>query len=124
MSRTHITLCHTCLTQGVYAKAGKELPADPWKQLEMGVDAVFASWNIPRAVKYREINKITGLKGTAVNVQSMGEAGCKLGLFDGVCFGNLRGRVRPAVWLWACSCGGVGFEVFEVTVVGGWVGVG
>lgn len=25
----------------------------------------------PRAVKYREINKITGLKGTAVNVQSM-----------------------------------------------------
>lgn len=29
------------------------------------------SWNIPRAVKYREINKITGLKGTAVNVQTM-----------------------------------------------------
>jgi hypothetical protein len=29
------------------------------------------SWNIPRAVKYREINKITGLRGTAVNVQTM-----------------------------------------------------
>ena len=37
----------------------------------MGVDAVFRSWNIPRAVKYREINKITGLAGTAVNVQAM-----------------------------------------------------
>jgi pyruvate,orthophosphate dikinase len=32
---------------------------------------VFRSWNIPRAVKYRELNKITGLKGTAVNVQAM-----------------------------------------------------
>lgn len=30
------------------------------------------SWMIPRAVKYREINKITGLKGTAVNVQVPG----------------------------------------------------
>ena len=37
----------------------------------MGVDAVFRSWNIPRAVKSREINKISGLKGTAVNVQAM-----------------------------------------------------
>jgi hypothetical protein len=32
---------------------------------------VSRSWNIPRAVKYREINKITGLRGTAVNVQTM-----------------------------------------------------
>jgi hypothetical protein len=31
------------------------------------------SWNIPRAIKYREINKITGLRGTAVNIQTMGK---------------------------------------------------
>ena len=37
----------------------------------MAIDAVFRSWNIPRAVKYREINKISGLRGTAVNVQAM-----------------------------------------------------
>ncbi|KAF6253488.1 pyruvate phosphate dikinase [Scenedesmus sp. NREL 46B-D3] len=57
--------------KAVYVKNGKALPEDPWEQLRMGVDAVFRSWNIPRAVKYREINKITGLKGTAVNVQTM-----------------------------------------------------
>ena len=44
------------------------------------------SWNIPRAIKYREINKITGLKGTAVNVQTMvyGNMGESSG--TGVCF--------------------------------------
>jgi len=35
------------------------------------VNAVFGSWNIERAVIYRRINKITGLLGTAVNVQAM-----------------------------------------------------
>eukprot|EP00775_Hariotina_reticulata_P006369 gene6369-6601_t len=55
----------------VYKCHNKVLPEDPWDQLRMGIDAVFRSWNIPRAVKYREINKITGLKGTAVNVQTM-----------------------------------------------------
>jgi pyruvate, orthophosphate dikinase len=33
--------------------------------------AVFDSWDSPRAKKYRSINKITGLKGTAVNIQCM-----------------------------------------------------
>lgn len=46
-------------------------PADPRKQLELAVFAVFNSWDSPRANKYRSINNITGLKGTAVNVQSM-----------------------------------------------------
>lgn len=45
--------------------------ADPKKQLELAVLAVFNSWDSPRANKYRSINQITGLKGTAVNVQSM-----------------------------------------------------
>jgi len=44
---------------------------DPKKQLELAVKAVFNSWDSPRAIKYRSINQITGLKGTAVNIQSM-----------------------------------------------------
>ena len=50
---------------------GKDFPEDPIDQLYEGIDAVFASWNNPRAIKYCEINDIKGLLGTAVNVQSM-----------------------------------------------------
>jgi len=50
---------------------GKLFPNDPREQLQMSVDAVFGSWNNDRAVAYRRINKIKGLKGTAVNVQVM-----------------------------------------------------
>uniref|UniRef100_K3Z3V7 pyruvate, phosphate dikinase n=1 Tax=Setaria italica TaxID=4555 RepID=K3Z3V7_SETIT len=56
----------------VYVEAkGEPFPSDPKKQLELAVLAVFNSWDSPRANKYRSINQITGLKGTAVNVQSM-----------------------------------------------------
>ena len=37
----------------------------------MGIDAVFNSWNSKRAIAYRKIHNITGLLGTAVNVQLM-----------------------------------------------------
>ncbi len=50
---------------------GKEFPEDAMEQLWRGVQAVFDSWDNPRAIKYREINDIRGLIGTAVNVQSM-----------------------------------------------------
>lgn len=45
--------------------------ADPKQQLQLAVKAVFDSWDSPRAVKYRSMNQITELKGTAVNIQSM-----------------------------------------------------
>lgn len=45
--------------------------ADPAEQLRLAVIAVFDSWNSSRADKYRSINQITGLKGTAVNIQAM-----------------------------------------------------
>lgn len=48
-----------------------EFPQDPAKQLWGAITAVFKSWNNPRAIKYREINEIHGLIGTAVNVQAM-----------------------------------------------------
>jgi len=56
----------------VYRKyTGEEFPQDPLKQLELAIKAVFASWNTTRAVRYREVENIRGLLGTAVNVQSM-----------------------------------------------------
>ncbi len=54
-----------------YEKVGKAFPQDPIKQLELSINAVFGSWNSERAEKYRTINKVTGLLGTAVNMCSM-----------------------------------------------------
>jgi pyruvate,orthophosphate dikinase len=50
---------------------GKPFPQEPIKQLELAIEAVFKSWMQPRAVSYRQVENITGLLGTAVNVQSM-----------------------------------------------------
>lgn len=50
---------------------GKEFPQKPFDQLMLAVEAVFHSWNIPRAVAYRNFNKIDHSLGTAVNVQTM-----------------------------------------------------
>ncbi len=55
----------------VYKKAGKEFPQSAREQLAASVNAVFGSWNNPRAIKYRQLNDIRGLIGTAVNVQLM-----------------------------------------------------
>jgi pyruvate, orthophosphate dikinase len=56
----------------LYKRATKEdFPQDPFKQLEKSIEAVFNSWMSNKAVKYREIENIRGLLGTAVNVQSM-----------------------------------------------------
>ena len=49
----------------------REFPQDPWEQLLMARDAVFGSWNNPRAITYRRLNDIPGNLGTAVSVQSM-----------------------------------------------------
>lgn len=55
----------------VYVEQGKEFPMDPYEQLYACVKAVFGSWMTPRAVKYREINNIKNLIGTATNIQTM-----------------------------------------------------
>ena len=57
--------------QKVYKLAGKSFPQDARQQLQASIDAVFGSWNNPRAIKYRQLNDIRGLIGTAVNVQLM-----------------------------------------------------
>ncbi len=65
---------------------GEDFPTDPKDQLTKSINAVFRSWNNPRAIRYREINDIRGLLGTAVNVQTMvfGNMGQTSG--TGVCF--------------------------------------
>jgi pyruvate,orthophosphate dikinase len=73
--------------KAIFKKHTKEdFPQDPKKQLWASIDAVFGSWNNPRAIKYRKINEIKGLLGTAVNVQTMvfGNFGDDSG--TGVCF--------------------------------------
>ena len=50
---------------------GEDFPQDPKKQLVGAIEAVFRSWDNPRAIVYRRMNDIPGDWGTAVNVQSM-----------------------------------------------------
>ena len=52
-------------------KIGKDFPADPKEQLMGAVEAVFRSWDNPRANVYRRDNDIPYSWGTAVNVQMM-----------------------------------------------------
>ena len=73
--------------QEIYSRhAGAPFPQNPLDQLWGAIDAVFGSWNNDRAIRYRRLNDIRGLLGTAVNVQSMvfGNSGDDSG--TGVCF--------------------------------------
>jgi pyruvate,orthophosphate dikinase len=67
-------------------EVGEGFPQDPEKQLYEAIEAVFASWNNPRAVTYRRIHEISDSLGTAVNIQEMvfGNTGPKSG--TGVAF--------------------------------------
>ena len=56
----------------IYRKEkGTEFPSDPVEQLVKAIEAVFRSWNNPRAITYRRLNDIPSDWGTAVNVQEM-----------------------------------------------------
>lgn len=75
------------LYKDLYKKHTKEdFPQEPGDQLWMAIDAVFGSWNSPKAIKYRQISDIKDLLGTAVNVVAMvfGNFGDDSG--TGVCF--------------------------------------
>ncbi len=52
-------------------RTGREFPQDPDAQLRGAIEAVFRSWNGPRAIAYREHEGISHDLGTAVNVQAM-----------------------------------------------------
>ena len=65
-------------------ETGKDFPEDPVKQLWGAIGAVFESWDTPRAITYRKLNKIPSDWGTAVNVQAM-------------VFGNMGGESATGV---------------------------
>jgi len=73
--------------KAVYKKhIGELFPQDGRTQLTKAINAVIGSWMNRRAVTYRRLNNITGLLGTAVNIQTMvfGNMGEDCG--TGVCF--------------------------------------
>lgn len=58
--------------KAIYKKEIKnDFPQDPKEQLMLAIEAVFRSWNNPRAIVYRKLNDIAHNLGTAVNIQSM-----------------------------------------------------
>ena len=58
--------------KGIYKEQmGEDFPQDSKAQLIEAVEAVFRSWNNPRAITYRKLNEIPSDWGTAVNVQEM-----------------------------------------------------
>ncbi|OCN05137.1 pyruvate, phosphate dikinase [Erysipelotrichaceae bacterium MTC7] len=54
-----------------HAELKADFPLDPKEQLALAIEAVFKSWNNPRAIYYRKMNDIPSSWGTAVNVQMM-----------------------------------------------------
>jgi len=60
------------------------VPDDPEQQLRAAIEAVFASWNRPRAITFRKLYKIAEDQGIAVTVQSM-------------VFGNLNARSATGI---------------------------
>src|ERR1700728_2997281 len=57
--------------QIVERHTGKPFPQKPTEQLRVAIEAVFRSWNGPRAIAYRDRERISHDLGTAVNVQAM-----------------------------------------------------
>ncbi len=52
-------------------ETGEDFPQDAWEQLKMAIEAVWKSWNNPRAIVYRKANGIPDDMGTAVNIVQM-----------------------------------------------------
>ena len=55
----------------VAAQSGRDFPQDPREQRDLAINAVFDSWNAPRAILYRRQERIPADLGTAVNVVAM-----------------------------------------------------
>ncbi|GJM23881.1 MAG: pyruvate, phosphate dikinase [Phycisphaerae bacterium] len=73
--------------KGIYERgAGEKFPQNPFEQLKGAINAVFDSWMADKAITYRQVERITGLGGTAVNICQMvfGNMGDDCG--TGVCF--------------------------------------
>jgi pyruvate,orthophosphate dikinase len=91
-----LTRAHQASVQRV---AGRTFPQDPVEQLEMAIQAVFASWQAPKACDYRRMNHLDGSLGTAVTVQRMvfGNAGGSSGAGVGFTRHPSTGEAQPWV---------------------------
>jgi pyruvate,orthophosphate dikinase len=90
------------------------VPDDPHRQLRGAIEAVFASWNSPRAVIYRQHHGLDELGGTAVVVQAMVFGNADLNSGTGVLFSRnpMTGADEPfGEWL----RGGQGEDVVSGT---------
>jgi pyruvate,orthophosphate dikinase len=67
-------------------RLGAAIPADPMRQLEAAVRAVYCSWESPKAREYRRLNRFEDLLGTAVTVQAMVFGNASAGSGSGVAF--------------------------------------
>ncbi len=63
--------CRRRLVESFRSIVGDEVPDDPWEQLRLAIEAIFRSWDSPRARTYRERDGIPHDLGTAVTVQAM-----------------------------------------------------
>ncbi|HEY8135741.1 MAG TPA: pyruvate, phosphate dikinase [Candidatus Limnocylindrales bacterium] len=61
----------TRLSESLAAVGVEPVPEDQWGQLRAAIEAVFRSWNSPRAIAYREREGISADMGTAATVQAM-----------------------------------------------------
>ncbi len=79
-------------------KTGRDFPQDPREQMDMAVNAVFNSWNAPRAILYRRQERIPTDLGTAVNIVAMvfGNLGMDSG--TGVAFTRDPGSGQQGVY--------------------------
>ncbi len=92
------------------ALAGTAFPADPLDQVASAAEAVFRSWDAPKAVAWRRLNGLDDLAGTAVTVQTMvfGNAGGTSGA--GVGFTRDPATGERALYFDFC-CNGQGEDV-------------
>ncbi len=82
----------------IIAEKGMAFPDDPYEQLRKSTEAVFSSWNVKRAVDYRNATGISHDLGTAVNIMTMvfGNMGKDSG--TGVAFTRNPSTGEKEVW--------------------------
>jgi pyruvate,orthophosphate dikinase len=79
-------------------ETGTEFPTDPREQLALAVEAVFASWDAPRARVYRHEYRISDELGTAVNVMQMVFGNRDARSATGVCFSRSPATGEPGLF--------------------------
>ena len=71
LSPEHLRRVIADFKEAVREAAGRDVPEDPWQQLQEAVQAVFQSWHSPRATSYRNHYNFPHHWGTAANVMAM-----------------------------------------------------